>query len=99
MQSLVRKAIEKKKVISFEYEGVLVIGEPHAIGYCSGDKALQMLLRHTGGPSDKPLGVWKMFEVKKMSKFIKRNESFFPALKGNNKMNFNVFSEILEEAK
>ena len=76
-QAMVKKAIENKMLLDFEYEGQHRIGEPHVLG-TSHDK-VQVLVWQTEGrttSNDDDLPNWRRFNITDMEKLKVLDESF-----------------------
>lgn len=75
-QTLLKKAIQTHKLVSFEYEGQHRIGEPHVLGV-SHDK-IQVLIWQTEGrtTSHDDLPHWRRFNLSEIDKLTVLKEDF-----------------------
>lgn len=75
MDNLIKQAIAQKHLISFYYQGLYRVAEPHILGICKGSK--QILVYQVSGQSKSGiLPDWRRLNIHEISRLQMLSEKF-----------------------
>lgn len=95
MKQLIIDAIAKKLVLSFSYDGILRVVEPHAIGVSRAGKEVLRCYQTCGGHI-RPGHDWDLCELKKIAE-IKTTGEVFPSARNGYKRGDSHMTQIFAQ--